>query len=44
MTAEMWDFQVDRMHALLRSRGIPWLTTDEEAALRAYLHANAGRT
>jgi hypothetical protein len=42
MTAGMWDFQIDRMHGLYDSRGIPWLTPDEEAVLRAYVHAHAG--
>ena len=42
MTAEMWSVQVDRMHALFASRGLPWLTPDEESALRDYLRAHAG--
>jgi len=42
MTAEMWNVQIERMRALFASRGIPWLTPDDEAALRAYVREHAG--
>lgn len=42
MTREMWSVQLDRMRALYAQRGLPWLSPDEEAALRAYLDRWAG--
>ncbi|HSV05720.1 MAG TPA: hypothetical protein VLI07_04365 [Candidatus Binatus sp.] len=42
MTAEMWGVQVEQMRDQFARRGIPWLTTEEEGALRAYLSAHAG--
>jgi mono/diheme cytochrome c family protein len=44
MTAEMWDVQVARMRGEFARRGIPWLSAEEEAALRGYLHDHAGRS
>ena len=42
MTAEMWAVQVEKMRDQFARRGLPWLTTEEEASLRAYLTAHAG--
>jgi len=42
MTAEMWGVQVEQMRDQFARRGIPWLTSEEEGALRAYLTAHAG--
>ena len=42
MTIAMWDVQLDRMQRLFAQRGIPWLTADEERALRDYLGRHAG--
>lgn len=42
MTLAMWDVQLGRMRGLFAQRGIPWLSPDEEAALRQYLAAHAG--
>jgi len=42
MTAEMWDVQVEQMRDQFARRGLPWLTSEEEGALRAYLTAHAG--
>ena len=39
MTAEMWAVQVEKMRDQFARRGFPWLTTEEEASLRAYLPA-----
>jgi hypothetical protein len=41
MTAAMWDYQIDRMRPLYASKGMPWLTPDEERALRDYVHRYA---
>jgi hypothetical protein len=42
MTLPMWEFQLQRMHALFAQRGLPWLTSAEERALLDYLAAHAG--
>ena len=42
MTAEMWGVQVEKMRDQFSRRGMPWLTTEEEGALRTYLTAHAG--
>ncbi len=42
MTAEMWAIQVEKMRDQFARRGLPWLTTEEEGALRAYLSSHAG--
>ena len=42
MTAEMWNVQVERMREQFARRGFPWLTAEEEGALREYLSAHAG--
>ena len=42
MTAEMWNVQVERMREQFERRGLPWLTAEEEGALRDYLGTHAG--
>ena len=42
MTLETWKFQIGRMRQEFARRNIPWLTSDEEAALLAYLGRHAG--
>ena len=42
MTLAMWEVQLTRMHDEFARRGLPWLTADEERALREYLAAHAG--
>ena len=42
MTGEMWNVQVERMRDQFARRGLPWLTTEEERALRDYLSVHAG--
>jgi len=42
MTQEMWTVQLERMRVLYAQRGMPWLSPDEDAALRAYLARWAG--
>jgi hypothetical protein len=42
MTLPMWEVQLERMHELFARRGIPWLTPEEQQALRDYLAAHAG--
>ena len=42
MTAEMWNVQVEGMREQFERRGLPWLTAEEEGALRDYLGTHAG--
>jgi hypothetical protein len=42
MTIAMWEIQLDRMRDLFGRRGLPWLTSAEEQAVREYLAAHAG--
>ena len=42
MTADMWQYQVDRMRALFAERGIPWLAPADERALLDYVTSHAG--
>lgn len=42
MTIETWKFQIGRMRTEFSRRNLPWLTSDEEAALLAYLGRHAG--
>ncbi|MCW5892232.1 MAG: hypothetical protein KIT14_17055 [bacterium] len=42
MTIGMWDYQLERMRGIFAQRGMPWLSAEDEQALRAYLTAHAG--
>ena len=42
MTAEMWAVQIEKMRDQFARRGLPWLTSEDEGALRAYVTAHAG--
>ena len=42
MTLAMWEVQLGRMQGEFARRGLPWLTADEERALREYLTTHAG--
>jgi hypothetical protein len=42
MTLAMWEMQLERMRGLFAQRGMPWLSTEESAALDSYLRAQSG--
>ncbi len=44
MTADMWRFQLDRMHQLFAQRGLPWLAPADEQALLEYVTSHAGKS
>ena len=43
MTMAMWQMQLERMRGLFAQRGMPWLSTEEDTALQAYLRAHSGQ-
>ncbi len=42
MTRDMWTYQLGRMQLLFTQLRRPWLTPEQENALREYLDAHAG--